>query len=197
MYPDILKKVIEDFQKLPGIGEKTAERLALFVATNLEHEDVLNFSEDLIKLKKELRACKVSHVLTDQEISPIIMDPTREQDVLMVVSDSKDVFMMEKMGTYRGQYHVLGGLIDFSKGITDKDLTIDSLSLRIKNFKEMIIATNSTVEGEMTAKFLKQLYQSEPLTITRLAYGLPVGTDLKYADILTLSKAVENRKPFE
>jgi len=197
MYPDILKKVIEDFQKLPGIGEKTAERLALFVATNLEHEDVLNFSEDLIKLKKELRACKVSHVLTDQEISPIIMDPTREQDVLMVVSDSKDVFMMEKMGTYRGQYHVLGGLIDFSKGITDKDLTIDSLSLRIKNFKEMIIATNSTVEGEMTAKFLKQLYQSEPLTITRLAYGLPVGTDLKYADTLTLSKAVENRKPFE
>lgn len=197
MYPDILKKVIEDFQKLPGIGEKTAERLALFVATNLEHEDVLNFSEDLIKLKKELRACKVSHVLTDQEISPIIMDPTREQDVLMVVSDSKDVFMMEKMGTYRGQYHVLGGLIDFSKGITDKDLTIDSLSLRIKNFKEMIIATNSTVEGEMTAKFLKQLYQSEPLTITRLAYGLPVGTDLKYADMLTLSKAVENRKPFE
>lgn len=197
MYPDILKKVIEDFQKLPGIGEKTAERLALFVATNLEHEDVLNFSEDLIKLKKELRACKVSHVLTDQEISPIIMDPTREQDVLMVVSDSKDVFMMEKMGTYRGQYHVLGGLIDFSKGVTDKDLTIDSLSLRIKNFKEMIIATNSTVEGEMTAKFLKQLYQSEPLTITRLAYGLPVGTDLKYADMLTLSKAVENRKPFE
>lgn len=197
MYPDILKKVIEDFQKLPGIGEKTAERLALFVATNLEHEDVLNFSEDLIKLKKELRACKVSHVLTDQEISPIIMDPTREQDVLMVVSDSKDVFMMEKMGTYRGQYHVLGGLIDFSKGITDKDLTIDSLSLRIKNFKEMIIATNSTVEGEMTAKFLKQLYQSEPITITRLAYGLPVGTDLKYADTLTLSKAVENRKPFE
>jgi len=197
MYPDILKKVIEDFQKLPGIGEKTAERLALFVATNLEHEDVLNFSEDLIKLKKELRACKVSHVLTDQEISPIIMDPTREQDVLMVVSDSKDVFMMEKMGTYRGQYHVLGGLIDFSKGITDKDLTIDSLSLRIKNFKEMIIATNSTVEGEMTAKFLKQLYQSEPITITRLAYGLPVGTDLKYADMLTLSKAVENRKPFE
>lgn len=197
MYPDILKKVIEDFQKLPGIGEKTAERLALFVATNLEHEDVLNFSEDLIKLKKELRACKVSHVLTDQEISPIIMDPTREQDVLMVVSDSKDVFMMEKMGTYRGQYHVLGGLIDFSKGVTDKDLTIDSLSLRIKNFKEMIIATNSTVEGEMTAKFLKQLYQSEPITITRLAYGLPVGTDLKYADMLTLSKAVENRKPFE
>lgn len=197
MYPDILKKVIEDFQKLPGIGEKTAERLALFVATNLEHEDVLNFSEDLIKLKKELRACKVSHVLTDQEISPIIMDPTREQDVLMVVSDSKDVFMMEKMGTYRGQYHVLGGLIDFSKGVTDKDLTIDSLSLRIKNFKEMIIATNSTVEGEMTAKFLKQLYQSEPVTITRLAYGLPVGTDLKYADMLTLSKAVENRKPFE
>ena len=197
MYPDILKKVIEDFQKLPGIGEKTAERLAVFVATNLEHEDVLNFSEDLIKLKKELRACKVSHVLTDQEISPIIMDPTREQDVLMVVSDSKDVFMMEKMGTYRGQYHVLGGLIDFSKGITDKDLTIDSLSLRIKNFKEMIIATNSTVEGEMTAKFLKQLYQSEPITITRLAYGLPVGTDLKYADMLTLSKAVENRKPFE
>ena len=115
----------------------------------------------------------------------------------MVVSDSKDVFMMEKIGTIEDNTTYSAGLIDFSKGVTDKDLTIDSLSLRIKNFKEMIIATNSTVEGEMTAKFLKQLYQSEPITITRLAYGLPVGTDLKYADMLTFIKAVENRKPFE
>jgi recombination protein RecR len=100
---------------------------------------------------------------------------------------------MERMKTYHGMYHVLGGLIDFSRGKTDADLSIDSLSARLKNFKEMIIATSGTVEGEMTAKYLKQLFDLPELKVTRLAYGLPVGADLKYADELTLSKAVENR----
>jgi recombination protein RecR len=102
---------------------------------------------------------------------------------------------MEKMNTYHGLYHVLGGLIDFSRGITDKDLHIDSLTSRIKDFDELIIATSGTVEGEMTAKFLKSLY-GEQINVTRLAYGLPVGADLKYADELTLSKAVENRQKY-
>jgi recombination protein RecR len=100
------------------------------------------------------------------------------------------------MRTYHGIYHILGGLIDFSRGITDKDLNILDLFDRIKNVKEMIIATNSTVEGEMTAKYLYQVFKDEPIEITRLAYGLPVGAELKYADELTLSKAVENRRKF-
>ena len=132
-------------------------------------------------------------MITDKPICDLCSDQTRDKQTLMVVSDAKDVFQVEKMKTYHGVYHVLGGLIDFSRGITDKDLHIETLAKRLPDVKEMIIATNSTVEGEMTAKYLKALFADEKLMISRLAYGLPVGTDLKYADELTLSKAVENR----
>ena len=195
MYPPILKKIIDDFQKLPGIGEKTAERLALHVVTQLEPDEVSDFSEHLKHLKDEIKYCKKCHMITDQDVCSICSNEGRDHEKLMVVADAKDVFVMEKMKTYDGIYHVLGGLIDFSRGITDKDLHIDTLTERIKQAKEMIIATNGTVEGEMTAKFLKSLYQDD-IMITRLAYGLPVGADLKYADELTLSKAVENRQKY-
>jgi len=196
MYPTILKKIIEDFQKLPGIGEKTAERLALHLVTSSEYDDLIRFSDHLKRLKEEIKSCAICHMITDQTLCSICQDASRDQETVMVVADAKDVFHMEKMKTYHGMYHVLGGLVDFSRGITDKDLSIDSLAKRLPNMKEMIIATNGTVEGEMTAKYLKTLFMDQPLSITRLAYGLPVGADLKYADELTLSKAVENRQKY-
>jgi len=195
MYPSILKKIIEDFQKLPGIGEKTAERLALHLITQSEDDDLISFSDHLIRLKQDIKFCRTCHMITDQDECDICQNKARDQKILMVVADAKDVFAMEKMNTYHGLYHVIGGLIDFSRGITDKDLNIDSLNARIKDFDELIIATSGTVEGEMTAKFLKSLY-GEQIIVTRLAYGLPVGADLKYADELTLSKAVENRQKY-
>jgi recombination protein RecR len=193
MYPSILKKIIEDFQKLPGIGEKTAERLALHLISQMEEADIQSFSDHLARVKHEIKPCPICHMITDHDLCEICSDAQRDHDILMVVADPKDVFVMERMKTYHGMYHVLGGLIDFSRGKTDADLSIDSLSARLKNFKEMIIATSGTVEGEMTAKYLKQLFDLPELKVTRLAYGLPVGADLKYADELTLSKAVENR----
>ena len=196
MIPKILQKVMDDFQRLPGIGEKTAERLALFLISDMEEEQLNQFSEHLKRLKSEIKTCPVCHMLTDRDLCHICADETRDQTQIMVVSDAKDVFILEKMNSYQGVYHVLGGLIDFSRGITDKDLNIDSLSERIKHANELIIATNGTVEGEMTAKFLKSLYENDTLKITRLASGLPVGADLKYADELTLSKAVENRMKY-
>lgn len=196
MYPDILTKLIEDFQKLPGIGEKTAERLALYVATTMENEDIVRFSDHLAILKQTIKTCRTCHMITDQDHCSICQDDKRDKDTLMVLADAKDVFIMEKMKTYHGLYHVLGGLVDFSRGVTDEDLTIESLANRIKDFKEMIIATNGTIEGEMTAKFIKSLFDKETLLITRLAHGLPVGADLKYADEQTLSKAVENRQRY-
>lgn len=196
MIPKILQKVMDDFQRLPGIGEKTAERLALFLISDMEEEQLNQFSEHLKRLKSEIKTCPVCHMLTDRDLCDICADETRDQTQIMVVSDAKDVFILEKMNSYQGVYHVLGGLIDFSRGITDKDLNIDSLSERIKHANELIIATNGTVEGEMTAKFLKSLYENDTLKITRLASGLPVGADLKYADELTLSKAVENRMKY-
>lgn len=196
MYPAILKKIIDDFQKLPGIGEKTAERLALHLISNFDDDAILSFSDHLKRLKEEIKYCSVCHMITDHDICDICANKERDHEILMVVADAKDVFVMEKMKTYHGVYHVLGGLVDFSRGITDKDLNIDSLSDRIKSVSEMIIATNGTVEGEMTAKYLKSLFESESLSITRLASGLPVGAELKYADELTLSKAVENRRKY-
>ena len=196
MYPNILKKIIDDFQKLPGIGEKTAERLALHLVTQIDQEDISAFADHLNRLKDEIRYCAMCHMITDHEFCDICANPNREQEILMVVADAKDVFAFEKMRTYHGRYHVLGGLIDFSRGITDTDLNIDTLAKRIPDIKEMIIATNGTVEGEMTAKYLKSLFGDQNIQMTRLAYGLPVGTDLKYADELTLSKAVENRRKY-
>lgn len=197
MYPKALKDLVVNLEKLPGIGEKTAERLALHILSELTYEDALLMADSIMIAKKTIKPCKISFVLTDQEISPIVTDETRDQKTIMVVADSKDVFMMEKMGTYNGQYHVLGGLIDFSRGITDKELNIDSLIKRLNNdVSEMIVATNATVEGELTAQYLKSLFENKDLKLTRLAYGLPVGSDLKYADILTLIKAVENRQKY-
>jgi recombination protein RecR len=196
MYPSILKKIIEDFQKLPGIGEKTAERLALHLISQMESDDILAFSDHMRRIKDEIKTCPICHMITDQDICDICQNKERDHETLMVVADPKDVFVMERMKTYHGMYHVLGGLIDFSRGKTDQDLSIDALSMRLKNFKEMIIATSGTVEGEMTAKYLKQLFDQSELKVTRLAYGLPVGADLKYADELTLSKAVENRQKY-
>lgn len=197
MYPKALKDLMDSLEKLPGIGEKTAERLALYILSDLSSEDATKMAEDILSAIKEIKPCKVSFVLTDEEVSSIVKDVNRDHDTIMVVSDSKDVFMMEKMGTYMGQYHVLGGLIDFSRGITDKELNIDSLLLRLtNNVKELIVATNATVEGELTAQFIKSLLEEKDIKITRLAYGLPVGSDLKYADVLTLIKAVENRQKY-
>lgn len=196
MYPKILTKIIEDFQKLPGIGEKTAERLALHLVTQIDESDILEFSSHLKDLKASIKYCTSCHMITDHDVCEICSNPHRDHETVMVVSDAKDVFLMEKMKTYHGVYHVLGGLVDFSRGITDKDLNIDTLEKKIPSIKEMIIATNGTVEGEMTAKFLKSLFEQEKLILTRLAYGLPVGADLKYADELTLNKAVENRQKY-
>lgn len=196
MYPTILKKIIEDFERLPGIGEKTAERLALYLVTQMDNEDIISFSDHLKRLKEEIKYCSVCHMITDHDICEICSDPSRDHETLMVVADAKDVFIFSMMKTYHGVYHVLGGLVDFSRGVTDKDLNVDTLDQRIKSVKEMIIATNGTVEGEMTAKYLKSLFNDQNVSITRLASGLPVGAELKYADELTLSKAVENRQKY-
>lgn len=195
MYPKVILKLIEDFQQLPGIGEKTAERLALHVVTKMPKDVIETFSKDLKDSIEDLTLCQSCHMITDQDICPICLDASRDK-TLMVVAEAKDVISLEKMNTYHGYYHVLGGLIDFSRGITDDQLNIDSLSKRLKQYDELIIATNSTVEGELTATYIKTLYEDQPLDISRLAYGLPVGTDFKYADAQTLAKAVENRKGF-
>jgi recombination protein RecR len=195
MYPKSLNQLIEDFNKLPGIGLKTAERLALFVVTQMNNEHVRTFSKHLDEALDTLMSCKDCHMLSDEPLCSICKDTSRDKTI-MVVADVKDVISLEQMKTYHGYYHVLGGVIDFSRGITDTLLNIDTLKARLKDYQELIIATNSTVEGELTAQYIKALFSEEKIELSRLAYGLPVGTDFKYADAKTLAIAVENRKKF-
>ncbi|HEY8405778.1 MAG TPA: recombination mediator RecR [Acholeplasma sp.] len=195
MYPKILSDLIEDLKKLPGIGAKTAERLALSLI-NWNDEDLQLFGNHLIELKKHIKTCKVCGMITDSDTCAICKDALRNRDMIVVVADSKDVFTLEKMGTYQGLYHVLNGLVDFSRGVEPKDLNIESLLERAAHTKEIVLATNSTVEGELTAQYLKSLLSNTGVLVTRLGYGLPVGADLKYADELTLSKAIENRQKY-
>ncbi|VEU83056.1 recombination mediator RecR [Acholeplasma hippikon] len=195
MYPKVILDLVSDLKKLPGIGEKTAERLALHL-TNWDDEDLNAFGTHLVELKSKIKYCNVCGLLTDSETCEICSNHNRDQHTIMVVQDSKDVYAIERTENFFGSYHVLGGLIDFSKGIEPKDLNIDSLSKRVKEAKELIIATNGTVEGELTAQYLKTLFQTDTIAITRLGYGLPVGAELKYADQLTLIKAVENRQKY-
>src|SRR5690606_22509003 len=164
--------------------------------TQLEQDELELFGSHLKDLKTSIKYCKTCGLLTDDETCDICKNHNRSDETIMVLSDSKDVFAIEKTQTFFGKYHVLNGLIDFSRGIEPKDLNIDALAIRIKDTKEIIIATNSTVEGELTAQYIKTLFSREGLTISRLGYGLPVGADLKYADQLTLIKAVENRQKY-
>ena len=162
--------------------------------TTQSKEDILLFSKNLEAVTTSIHECPTCHMITDQPLCDICSDSNRE-NIVMVVAEAKDVISLEKMQTYKGYYHVLGNLIDFSRGISNEDLNIDTLQARLSHFNEMIIATNSTVEGELTARYLHSLFK-DSITVTRLAYGLPMGTDFKYADSQTLAKAVENRKGF-
>lgn len=196
MYPKVIKELIEDFQKLPGIGEKTAERLALHLINNFSKEDANNFASHIINSKDKLSNCKVCGLITDINPCKICENNLRNEKLLMIVSESRDVYLLERTGVFKGKYHVLGGLIDFSRGINEHDLNIESLIPRLKDISEVVIATNSTVEGELTAQYLKHLMQDYDIKVTRLAYGIPAGSDLKYADSQTLSQAIINRREF-
>ncbi|MGI6787329.1 MAG: recombination mediator RecR [Acholeplasmataceae bacterium] len=196
MYPKIIKELIEDFQKLPGIGEKTAERLALYLINNFSDEEANNFSRHILNSKEKLSNCQICGLITDINPCQICGNKLRNEELLMIVAESRDVYLLERTNVFKGKYHVLGGLIDFSRGINEKDLNIASLIPRLTTVKEVVIATNSTVEGELTAQYLKHLMQDYQIKITRLAYGIPAGSDLKYADSQTLSQAIINRRDF-
>ena len=190
-----LIRLEESLAKLPSVGRRSAERMA-YAMLNMEDNDLAEFSDAIINLKKSIHVCPICGFLTDEENCVICNDKDRDQDVLMIVSYPKDVIAFENAETYRGQYHVLNGVISLSKGGTVEDLNINSLIERIEknDFKEVIIATNPTIEGETTALYIAKIIEDKVPTVTRLAYGLQMGGNLDYTDSLTLSKAVEGRR---
>ena len=198
-YPKPIKDLIEGYLALPGIGKKTAERLALFTFSEMNEDATKRLGEAIINVKDNLYRCPICHNISETESScEICLDDSRDHSLVMVVETIKDVFIMEKMQEYKGVYHVLDGAINFAAGIGVEDININSLIERIKTgeVKELIIATNATTEGETTARYIKALLDEYDLYITRIAHGLPFGADISYADEMTLLKAIEGRRKY-
>ena len=197
-YPNSLENLIDAFQSLPSVGRKTAERYALYIFSNMEEEKIIDFSNSLISIKKDIKKCPCCGNITENDLCNICSDPQRNKKQVLVVESIKDLYTIESLKEYTGIYHVLGGVISFSKGITIHDLNIDSLEEKVKNkeVNELILATNATLEGETTARYLKELLKDYDVKITRIAHGLPVGGDISYLDEMTILKAMEGRREY-
>ena len=189
-----LTELISQFERLPGIGKKTARRLALSILEQ-PPERAEKFAEALVNARKKIHFCKCCQALTDLEICPICSDETRDRGVICVVAEPKDVMAFERTREFGGTYHVLHGVISPLDGVGPDRLRIKELMTRLASgeVREIIMATNPTVEGEATASYLSRLIKPMGIKVTRLAYGIPVGGDLEYADEFTLARALEGR----
>lgn len=192
--PVSLKRLMECFAALPGIGRKTAQRLAFHVL-DMPEEQAKGFAQAILEAKEKIHSCKVCQNFTDKEICDICASPERDGSVICVVEDPKDVMAFERLREYRGLYHVLHGLISPLDGIGPESIRIKELLVRLQeeDVREIIMATNPTIEGEATAMYLSKLLKPMGYRVTRLAFGIPVGGELEYADNVTLNKALENR----
>jgi len=191
-YPKVLQNLIEDFKALPGVGEKTAERYALKIL-NMKDSDAEVFSADILAVKNNIHRCPVCGNITDEDLCEVCKDTQRNMKQICVVQDSKDIFALDKT-SYNGLYHVLNGLISPSKGILPDDINLKSLFDRLDGVEEVIIATNPNMDGETTALYITRILKEKGIKVSRLARGLSMGSQLDYADELTLQQAFEGRR---
>lgn len=194
-YSKEISKLIEQLSLLPGIGAKSATRLAFHVL-NMPMDDARRLSDTIISARENVKYCKTCFTLTDQEECPICRSEKRDHRTIMVVEDSRDLAAYEKTGEYKGVYHVLGGAISPLNGVGPGDIRLKELMqrLQVQDVDEVILATNSTLEGETTAMYISKLLKPTGISITRIASGVPVGGDLEYIDEVTLARALEGRK---
>ena len=194
-YTGPITRLIEEFSKLPGVGRKTAQRLAFHVI-NMNNNDVEALSKAIVDAKKEIRYCSICYNITDKQICSMCSNKNRDSSVICVVEDPRDVAAMEKTKEFNGQYHVLNGVISPMDGIGPDMIRVKELIQRLSNqdVKEIIMATNPTIEGEATAMYIARLLKPMGIKVTRIAHGLPVGGDLEYADEVTITKALEGRR---
>ena len=190
--PNSAKKLIQEFSNLPGIGKKTAQRLTFYIL-QIEEEKVFSLSTALLDIKEKIHNCRVCNGITEDKICSICTDPNRDCNIICVVENSHDIIVFEKTNGFNGKYHVLGGTLSPLDGIGPDDLNIQSLLERIDNGMEVILATNSNVEGETTALYLTKILSNKEISLSRLARGIPIGSDLGYIDSATLVRAMEGR----
>lgn len=194
-FPAALQELSDQFARLPGIGGKTAQRLAFYVLS-LPMEEAQSFADAIVAAKQQVHTCPCCQNLTDQPLCPICSDTTRDESVICVVAEPKDVIAMERSREFRGRYHVLHGVISPLNHVTQDDIKIRELLHRVGTgeVREVIMATNPDTEGEATAMYISRLLRPMEVKVTRLAYGVPVGSQLEYADEVTLSRALEGRQ---
>lgn len=193
-YPQTIKTTIDCFKKLPGIGEKTAERLALSLL-NQPDEMLNSFSDSIKNIKTKTKRCSICNSFSENDVCDICSDEDRTKNIICVVESPKNVILLERVGTYTGVYHVLNGLISPLDGISPEDINIDRLLDRIEkdNIKEVIIALKPTIEGETTSLYISKKLEAKQVKVSKIAHGIPLGADIDYIDPLTLEIALENR----
>lgn len=194
-YPIDLEKLISYYKKLPGIGERSAERLAI-ATLEFNSEEIEEFSDTLKNAKKNLGRCSICGHITDEDICEICKDDNRNKNIICVIEDFKSVFSFEKSGKFSGKYHVLNGLISPMDDIGPEDINLPSLISRVEKLDnpELILALKPTIEGEATTLYIKKILENKKVTISRLSYGIPIGAEIDYLDNVTLEKALEDRK---
>lgn len=195
MYPESIKRLVDSFKYLPGIGEKTAERLA-FSLLSFDDEILTNFSEAIMSVRDNIQKCSICNNLSESDKCSICLDDKRNKNTVFVVEKAKDVFLFERLGIYSGLYHVLDGVISPMEGIGPDDININSLLDRIKNggIKEVILALKPNLEGETTMQYIIKVLENYDVKVSKLATGVPMGTDIEYIDSMTLELALEERK---
>lgn len=195
-YPKAIEQLIEGLRKYPGVGKKTAERYALHTVNKLSEEAIDEIIEAYQKIKEDIFFCPVCGNITDTDPCYICKDDSRDKSTIIVVEEAKDIIVMEKTNRYHGLYHVLNGAISPSNGVGPNDINISSLLERLKDetFKEVILATNLSNEGETTARYISRLLEDTDILVTRIAHGIPAGGNIEYADEITIFKALEGRR---
>lgn len=194
MYPNCVRNLIDSLKNLPGIGEKTAERMA-FAILNFDQDEIDTFADSLIEIKN-IKRCPICNNITDMDKCYICSDTNRDNKTIFVVEKPKDIVLFEKMGNYKGMYHVLDGLISPLEGINPEDINLESLVNRVKDsqVKEVIVVLKPSIEGETTMQYIKKILSKYDIRVSKIPIGIPMGTDIEYIDSMTLELAFENRK---
>lgn len=194
MYPNCINEIVESFKSLPGIGEKTAERLT-FSLISFDKDKLSSFADAIISVRDNIKKCSVCGNITDDDICNICKDKERNNKIVFVVEKPKDISLFEKINVFKGKYHVLGGLISPLDGIGPEDVNIDNLIKRVETdgIEEIILSLKPSIEGETTMQYIKKILEGKNIKITKLSTGIPMGTDIEYIDSMTLEFALEGR----
>lgn len=193
LIPKSFEHLVKFFQILPGVGERTAERFA-YAIEKKDLEEIIGFADSLIDFKKNIRYCSICNCLSDSDICPICSDENRNNGIICIVEDSKTAFSIDKTNKYNGRFYILNGLISPSDGVNPEDLYLDKLLDTISGYKEVIFALNPSIEGEITSLYIQKKLSSTGVKISRLSYGVPMGSEIEYLDPLMISKALDDRK---